>query len=58
MTDTSKPAKSGTFSEEERAAMKARAKEQKAEARRGADREAGERDLLAASRRCRKPIGR
>ena len=48
MTDTSKPAKSGTFSEEERAAMKARAKEQKAEARRGADREAGERDVLAA----------
>ena len=48
MTDTSKPAKSGTFSAAERAAMKERAKELKAEAKRGADREAGERDLLAA----------
>jgi uncharacterized protein YdhG (YjbR/CyaY superfamily) len=35
------------FSAEERAAAKERAKELKAEARRGADREAGERDVLA-----------
>jgi uncharacterized protein YdhG (YjbR/CyaY superfamily) len=35
------------FSAEERAAMKNRAKELKAEARRGADRAAGERDVLA-----------
>jgi uncharacterized protein YdhG (YjbR/CyaY superfamily) len=46
-----KPAKkaqpSGKFSDEERAAMRERARELKAEARRGADREAGERDLLA-----------
>jgi uncharacterized protein YdhG (YjbR/CyaY superfamily) len=38
---------SGKFSDEERAAMRERARELKAEARRGADREAGERDLLA-----------
>ncbi len=58
-----KPAKKGTqrsatsstaasetskgFTGEERAAMKERAKELKAEARRGADRAAGERDVLA-----------
>jgi uncharacterized protein YdhG (YjbR/CyaY superfamily) len=35
------------FSAEERAAAKERARELKAEARRGADREAGERDVLA-----------
>ena len=35
------------FTDEERAAMKERAKELKAEARRGADRAAGERDVLA-----------
>jgi uncharacterized protein YdhG (YjbR/CyaY superfamily) len=35
MNDTAKPAKSTTFTEEERAAMKERAKEQKAAARRG-----------------------
>jgi uncharacterized protein YdhG (YjbR/CyaY superfamily) len=34
------------FSADEKAAMRERAKEAKAEARRGADREAGERDLL------------
>jgi uncharacterized protein YdhG (YjbR/CyaY superfamily) len=39
--------KSKGFTEEERAAMKERARELKAEARRGADRAAGERDLLA-----------
>ena len=49
MNATQKPAKSTAkvFSEEERDAMKERAKEQKAEARRGADAEAGERDVLA-----------
>ena len=55
MTDTQKSAKSttatgktsGRFSAEERAAMKERARELKAEARRGKDRKAGERDLLA-----------
>jgi uncharacterized protein YdhG (YjbR/CyaY superfamily) len=36
------------FTDEERAAMKERAKELKAEARRGADRAEGERDVLAA----------
>ena len=35
------------FTEDERAAMKERARELKAEARRGKDRKAGERDLLA-----------
>jgi uncharacterized protein YdhG (YjbR/CyaY superfamily) len=44
---TKKAQKSGTFSDDERAAMRERARELKAEARRGADREAGERDLLA-----------
>jgi uncharacterized protein YdhG (YjbR/CyaY superfamily) len=39
-------AKRATFSEDERAAMRERAQELKAEARRGKDREAGERDLL------------
>ncbi len=48
MNDTQKPAKGSTFSAAERAAMRERAKELKAEARRGADREAGERDVLAA----------
>jgi uncharacterized protein YdhG (YjbR/CyaY superfamily) len=47
MADTKKPAKSTTFSDEEKAAMKERAKEQKAESRRGAERADGERDLLA-----------
>ena len=48
MTDTKKPAKSTKlFSDDERAAMKERAKEQKAEARRGADEAAGEADVLA-----------
>jgi uncharacterized protein YdhG (YjbR/CyaY superfamily) len=48
MTDTKKPAK-GTklFSDEEMGAMKARAKEQKDEARRGKDEAAGEADALA-----------
>jgi len=39
-------AKRATFSEDERAAMRERAQELKAEARRGKDKEAGERDLL------------
>ena len=48
MTDTKKPAKNPKlFSEEERDAMKARAKEQKDEARRGKDEAAGEADVLA-----------
>jgi uncharacterized protein YdhG (YjbR/CyaY superfamily) len=54
--DTKKSAKSTTkkdstaytgFTAEERAAAKERARELKAEARRGADKEAGERDVLA-----------
>ena len=56
MKDTQKSAKSttaiaktsGGFTDEERAAMKARAQEQKAEARAGKDRAAGESALLAA----------
>ena len=47
---TSTPAgdkSSQVFSAEERAAMRERVREQKAEARRGADREAGEKELLA-----------
>ncbi len=55
MNDTSKPAKASTGREtssekwttEERAAMKERAKEMKAEARANKDREAGERDVVA-----------
>jgi uncharacterized protein YdhG (YjbR/CyaY superfamily) len=47
MNDTQKPAKSSTFTDEERAAMKERAKEQKAAARRGKDKADGERDVLA-----------
>ena len=48
MTDTKKPAKKPKlFSDDEREAMKARAKEQKDEARRGKDEAAGEADVLA-----------
>jgi uncharacterized protein YdhG (YjbR/CyaY superfamily) len=48
MTDTQKPTKNAKlFSDEEMDAMKARAKEQKAEARRGQEAEDGERDVLA-----------
>jgi uncharacterized protein YdhG (YjbR/CyaY superfamily) len=48
MTDTQKPAKSTKlFSNEEMDAMKERAKEQKAEARRGQEAADGERDVLA-----------
>ena len=48
MTDTQKPAKSTkVFSDEERDAMKERAKEQKAEARRGAAAADGLKDVLA-----------
>jgi len=46
MPDTKKP-KSTTFTDDERAAMKERAAEQKAAARRGADRVDGEADVLA-----------
>jgi uncharacterized protein YdhG (YjbR/CyaY superfamily) len=44
---TQKSKKSNGFTDEEKAAMKERAKELKAEARLSKDREAGERDLLA-----------
>jgi uncharacterized protein YdhG (YjbR/CyaY superfamily) len=48
MTDTQKTAKSAKlFSADEMAAMKERAKEQKAAARRGAETADGERDVLA-----------
>ena len=47
MATTKQPAKSTTFSDDEKAAMKERAKEQKAEARRGKDKAAGEADVLA-----------
>jgi uncharacterized protein YdhG (YjbR/CyaY superfamily) len=47
MNDTQKPAKGTTFSADEKAAMKERARELKAESRRGAERADGERDLLA-----------
>ena len=49
-TSAARPAAGGTspkFTDEERAAMKERARELKAEARASRDREAGERDLLA-----------
>ena len=39
--------RAGGFTDDEKAAMRERARESKAEARRGADREAGERDALA-----------
>jgi uncharacterized protein YdhG (YjbR/CyaY superfamily) len=42
------PSTSGTFTADERAAMKARAQEQKAEARANKNKADGERDLLAA----------
>jgi uncharacterized protein YdhG (YjbR/CyaY superfamily) len=41
------PAKSAGFTDDEKAAMRERAREAKAEARRGADREAGLADVLA-----------
>jgi uncharacterized protein YdhG (YjbR/CyaY superfamily) len=44
-TETTDP--SGKFTDDEKAAMKERAKELKAESRRGAERADGERDLLA-----------
>ena len=48
MTDSQKPAKSAkVFTVEERDAMKERAKEQKTETRRGADKANGEREVLA-----------
>ena len=47
MKDTQKSAKSTTFSDEEKAAMKERAKELKAEARANKDKADGESDVLA-----------
>ena len=47
MADTQKSAKSTTFTADERAAMKERAKEMKAEARAGKDKADGESDVLA-----------
>lgn len=47
MADDPKAARSATFSDEERAAMKERAREQKAEARATKDKAEGERDVLA-----------
>ena len=47
MNDTQKSTKSTIFSDDEKAAMKERAKEQKAEARRGAAKADGEKDVLA-----------
>jgi uncharacterized protein YdhG (YjbR/CyaY superfamily) len=47
MTDTKKTTTSTAFTAEEKAAMKERAKEQKAEARRGKDKAAGEADVVA-----------
>lgn len=47
MTDTAKPARNTTFSDEERAAMKERAREQKSEARATKGKAEGERDVLA-----------
>ncbi|MEX2653231.1 MAG: DUF1801 domain-containing protein [Acidimicrobiia bacterium] len=47
MKDTQKSAKSTTFTDEERAAMKERVQEQKAAARRGANKADGESDVLA-----------
>ena len=47
MADDPKAARSATFSDEERAAMKERAREQKAEARATRDKADGERDVLA-----------
>ncbi len=46
MKDTQKSVRSSTFTDDERAAMKERAQEQKAEARAGKDRAAGESDVL------------
>lgn len=46
MTTSRKSAEASTFTAEERAAMKERTNELKAAARRGADREAGERDVV------------
>jgi uncharacterized protein YdhG (YjbR/CyaY superfamily) len=47
MSTQTTTSRSSGFSADEKAAMRERAREAKAEARRGADREAGERDLLA-----------
>ena len=52
---TEKPAKSKGFTDDERAAMRERAKEMKAEARRGKDKAAGERDVLAKIAEMPKP---
>ena len=52
---TQKPPKSTGFTAEERAAMRERAKELKAEARAGKDRAAGEKDVLAKIAEMPKP---
>src|SRR5262245_35818038 len=44
---TGKPAKGGTFTDDDRAAMKERIRELKAAARAGEDRAAGDRDVVA-----------
>jgi uncharacterized protein YdhG (YjbR/CyaY superfamily) len=54
-SNTKQDEKSKGFTEEERAAMKARAKELKAEARASKNRAEGERDLLAAVAAMKKP---
>jgi uncharacterized protein YdhG (YjbR/CyaY superfamily) len=46
-TKRNETSSAGGFTAEEKVAMRERARETKAEAKRGADREAGERDLLA-----------
>jgi uncharacterized protein YdhG (YjbR/CyaY superfamily) len=46
-TKRNETSSTGGFTADEKAAMRERAREAKAEAKRGADREAGERDLLA-----------
>ena len=55
MKDTQKSAKGTTFTDEERAAMKARAQELKAEARAGKDKADGESAVLAAIAAMKEP---
>jgi len=55
MTDTRKSPKSTTFTDEEKVAMKERAKEQKAAARRGKDKADGESDVIAKIAEMRAP---
>ncbi len=55
MKDTQKSAKGTTFTDEEKAAMKARAQELKAEARAGKDKADGESAVLAAIAAMKEP---